>query len=287
MNIYINEKPIEYKLESEKHVSDIIESITKWLNTNGHILISTKLNNELLSEKDSTLSAQTEGKLSFNIAPYSVIMGESLVGLLNNLTVIEKAIKTDSKQFFKKEFNLDTLFSDIELFLNPPELPILKKLFDESKSNSENKEVDLNLLNALKVFKLLTIERTNEFNNPLDELGKVNIFLKSLQNDFEEIAVNLQTQKSGEALQKITSFSEAMGKFNRLIPLIADEDSQTIFIGDQEIKVFLNEFNPILNELVDGFTGDDKILIGDLMEYEIAPRVKLICKFIDSRLKKD
>ena len=47
---------------------------------------------------------------------------------------------------------------------------------------------------------------------------------------------------------------------------------------------YYNELNGFLKELIDAFQINDSVLIGDLLEYEIAPRLEGLIQFIE-RLK--
>ena len=47
---------------------------------------------------------------------------------------------------------------------------------------------------------------------------------------------------------------------------------------------YYNELNSVLKELIDAFHINDSVLIGDLLEYEIAPRLEGLIQFI-KRLK--
>ena len=49
---------------------------------------------------------------------------------------------------------------------------------------------------------------------------------------------------------------------------------------DPERGKLLAEFNPVLKELVAAFGTKDSVLIGDLLEYEIAPRMQRLAPLL-------
>ena len=50
-------------------------------------------------------------------------------------------------------------------------------------------------------------------------------------------------------------------------------------IGDQDFKEFFNGFMAVLPEFLDSFENKDYVLLGDLAEYEILPRLKALSAF--------
>ncbi len=47
-------------------------------------------------------------------------------------------------------------------------------------------------------------------------------------------------------------------------------------IGNKSSKEFYEELNSNLKELIEAFKTNDSVLIGDLLEYEIAPRIEML-----------
>jgi hypothetical protein len=51
-------------------------------------------------------------------------------------------------------------------------------------------------------------------------------------------------------------------------------------IGEERANGFFADFNGILRELLGAFDTKDTVLIGDLLEYEVAPRIELFLSFL-------
>ena len=52
---------------------------------------------------------------------------------------------------------------------------------------------------------------------------------------------------------------------------------------DAERARILVELTPVLRELVDAFGSRDSVLIGDLLEYEVAPRMERIAPLLEKQ----
>ena len=125
--------------------------------------------------------------------------------------------------------------------------------------------------------KIILKERISELSDPLGELIKTTKALKLSQAEINDISVMLQTGKDREALNSIIKFSELSQKTVRLYPLLKNAeifDFEEILINDIKLSEYYNDLNEILSELIEAFTANDSVLIGDLLEYEVAPRLE-------------
>ena len=97
--------------------------------------------------------------------------------------------------------------------------------------------------------------RLSEVLRPEEELRVTAGMLSRTLPEVAEVAILLQQGRDEEAMQRIVRFTELAGKYIRLR-------------GDDEIE----DLHGPLNELVDALDNNDTVLIGDLLEYEVAPR---------------
>lgn len=292
MDIIIDSEKIAFELEKENNIGEVIHGITSWLNENGRLVISTQIDGIKLKDNQLTQDIPLDGELSFNTAPYRDIMITSLKKTEESLSLFSKAVEKNNIALIKKMLNPMAIISDLQTFLPSPEIAILEKQIKHYLSLNKPDETVLieaqkSLIQSFTVFRYKLIERINEFIQPVAELQKVNLFLKKINENIEQIPVNLQTGKAAEAINEITQFTEAIEKFNRTLFLLPEKVTEKQLIGDMPLDKFLEELMPILSELAEGFNNNDIILIGDLMEYEIAPRLKNIINFIDSVAKID
>jgi len=79
-----------------------------------------------------------------------------------------------------------------------------------------------------------------------------------------EVAVQLQTGRDREAMATVTGLSDAI---QRLLPLVS------LLAPDGERERLIVDLNATLRGLVAALEAKDTVLIGDLAEYEVAPRL--------------
>jgi len=103
--------------------------------------------------------------------------------------------------------------------------------------------------------------------------------LSSICEGLEQIPLQLQTNKDSEAKSVITSFANAFDTLCHLISLTAlfPNRFSEFRIEEMDINEYLKDFSPMLQEFEGALSEKDTVLIGDLAEYEIMPRLtKLI-----------
>ena len=79
-----------------------------------------------------------------------------------------------------------------------------------------------------------------------------------------EIAVQLQTGRDREAMAVVTDLCDAVQRLLPLVPFLP---------ADPERERLVTELNAPLRDLQAAFEAKDTVLIGDLAEYEVAPRL--------------
>ena len=127
--------------------------------------------------------------------------------------------------------------------------------------------------------------RIKEYTTPLESLKETASELKCSALEIGEVSLLLQTGKDNKAMEYIIRFSELTEKASRLLTHLQDTGDISLEkekIGeDASIIDFFKSLNAKLNELINAFMVKDMVLIGDLLEYEIAPRLEQLVSFID------
>jgi hypothetical protein len=87
--------------------------------------------------------------------------------------------------------------------------------------------------------------------------------------------VRLQTGQEREAYQELVRFTDHLAKIIRLVPLLAlaGRGVNPAALGDESPSEFYAGLNHNLTELSAAFSAQDSVQIGDLIEYEITPRL--------------
>ena len=78
--------------------------------------------------------------------------------------------------------------------------------------------------------------------------------------------------------QAINKVADSIDQFSYIASLagLFPQDFENILIDDMNFKNFFTEFNTVLSDFEQAFKNNDTVLIGDLSEYEICPRLKAI-----------
>jgi hypothetical protein len=73
-------------------------------------------------------------------------------------------------------------------------------------------------------------------------------------------------------MEIVIGFADTVQALLALVPFLAP---------DPERGKLLAEFTPVLRELVAAFGAKDSVLIGDLLEYEITPRMQRLAPLLE------
>jgi len=115
-----------------------------------------------------------------------------------------------------------------------------------------------------------------EADDPRNALPRVRKALLDALGEIEQVSVLLQTGKDREAMARVISFSELgeslIGIVLRLV--VAPGQKPTLEVAGRPLDTFQAELNTVLKQLLEAFTAHDTVLIGDLLEYEVAPRLR-------------
>ncbi len=86
----------------------------------------------------------------------------------------------------------------------------------------------------------------------------------------------LQSGSNSKAKDSITRFADAVDNFCHITALSAlfPEKFGTINVDGKSLSEFFKDFKPIFNDLNGAMENGDTVLLGDLAEYEISPRLQ-------------
>lgn len=118
-------------------------------------------------------------------------------------------------------------------------------------------------------------ERLEEIRDPAAAMRSASRLYEAERQNLMEVSVRLQTGKDAQAMRSILMFVEIFNKANRILPELVrmGRDAGNLRIDGKPIPEFYDSFNAILRQLMDAFEAKDAVLIGDLAEYEIVPRM--------------
>lgn len=136
---------------------------------------------------------------------------------------------------------------------------------------------ELRLINDIKKLELTCVFEAD-----------VTYSLKGLCTEFShmvpsmtDIPVQFQSGHDNEARKTITKFADDFDFLCHVIALssLFPETFSKTNIEGKSLTAFIVEFKPILHDLEEALKNNDTVLIGDLSEYEIAPRLQSLSNF--------
>ena len=100
----------------------------------------------------------------------------------------------------------------------------------------------------------------------------------------------MQTGKDGRAAETMTLFSALTEKLFRLVFLFARRGTTIEGIevasmdgtGMVSLKTYIEEFSAALRELIAAWENSDTVLVGDLAEYELSPRLSVFAAALEN-----
>lgn len=118
-------------------------------------------------------------------------------------------------------------------------------------------------------------ERLDELRDPGNAMLAAARVFDAIKADLSEVPVRLQTGKDAQAMRTMVLAVELIHKTVRIIPeFMRMEAAPAVDIDGATMPEFYGAFNNVLLELASAFENKDGVLIGDLAEYEIRPRLE-------------
>ncbi|MBI9105219.1 MAG: hypothetical protein JEZ04_00650 [Spirochaetales bacterium] len=296
MEIFINDEKIDFKLEDETMLYQVVDGLASWTAGNGYYIQAIHFDDKKYTAEDPAcrdIPVETVLRLKISAKSRMEIHEENLQLLYQYISLFLKSIEGKNIQLIKDlQVDADSITKLLADFLGEDrdgEETISRKLYKNlialNPENPEKKPEQLQALNTQLVsLKIILNERILELANPLGELQKTTRAMKTSVIEINDISVLLQTGKDREALNSIIKFSELSQKILRIYPLLKNNgiiDIENITIDEKNFSEYYVDLNDILSELLEAFTANDSVLIGDLLEYEVAPRIESLVAALD------
>jgi len=264
MDIFINEKPADITLDTEKNLGEVISGIEQWLSSSGSRIRKISIDN-----KDIPVDALSDAfciaisdikKLDVFVDPWREFAAEALEDLYETCIAYNKAAFDERNNIFaewEKSPAARFLLSDIPDVFNLAK----KTLSGEGLSTAG--------------FAALIEERLRELANPVEELDKSTAGVELITGRLEELPLDMQTGKDQRAAETIQLFSGMGEKLFRIFFILKSEgvSPEDFKIDGLSAKTFVEEFSSTLKELSSAYENQDTVLAGDIAEYELAPRL--------------
>ena len=105
-----------------------------------------------------------------------------------------------------------------------------------------------------------------------------------LIEDMKLISLQFQNGQDKKALVTVTQLADTVDYFCKATALstLFPEKFADVNIDGVAIQDFFGDFMAILTDFEEAFKNSDSVMLGDLAEYEITPRIESIISMIDS-----
>jgi hypothetical protein len=303
MEILLNEKKLEFTLENEKSLGDIVNGIENWVGLSDHIITSLRLGDTDLysepSEKWRNIPLDKVSSLAVTTKSAGEVYITNMETVLNYLILLKNCVKTkdakalnelksgfpfmlQSLSYISRSGNdaeLENRIAGLSVFFNGLE-PGLFTGWTAEKAGKANEMIDF-------IAHRVTAEMEKS-KNPQNALKEILAALRNSIKDITEVSILLQTGKDKRAMEIISEFSDNLQK---LLPVLVAMDRsgeinlKELKVSTQPFRDFYNNLNQVLKQMVEAFNSRDYVLIGDLMEYEIAPKLNELILTCETRIK--
>lgn len=298
MKIYINNIELDFKLENEKDLSQVLRSLQEWLEGEGHHIESVLVNGAALDWDDpdrwkdtpvaevekieltSLNSLELKVQYLHALHQFFMLLKRSLEEknrpLMNEVMRDYQSMRTYLNAVFpgRKEGEGQTLAEKIDNFLSET------GLLTSGELPQDPGELLALISSLIGVFS----ELIRELTSPLSEILAAARSLKEIVPQLGEVSILLQTGKDKDAMDTVIRFTECSQKLIRIYPYLKTKgllDTQNAKVDNLGFDEYYIDLNRILLELTQAFSANDSVLIGDLLEYEVAPRLENLIVFLN------
>ena len=293
MRLTINDEDISYSLENEKTLGEIVHGIRAWLAAAGFIITGLRADDrDLLQSPDGSwgvVGVDTVRSLGvtathtgdMKIAHWRMVdrwlaMLEEEVGRSTTGTLPGKGSADPLEEL------LEGLPQTLEGLAANPFLPPgsdAGKRFEAAFTGqaatavrSWSPETRTEAVGVIQRLRSLVQARIDDAAHPRESLSRCAGLLRGSMAELREVSVLLQTGRDKPAMDIVIRFTDIVQSLMDILPFLAP---------DPERARLLSELTPVLQELVAAFGSRDSVLIGDLLEYEVAPRVEKITPLLE------
>ncbi|MEI6385308.1 MAG: hypothetical protein WCQ50_01650 [Spirochaetota bacterium] len=284
MQLRVNGEPIPLAFGGDDSIGQVLSRADEVLEQTGSVIVGLSLDGQNVDpESFPTLrdrSISEAGIIDIIAQSSSDYRAKAIDLFLDLLAIGARAVKGEDELWAAFLDNVTEFVKDLSGLFPADELSFLKD-FEDTLATSLGEGLPPATAQrsavALRIEGLGTFfrERLAELRDPVSETRRTASLYVAEAEELRELPVRLQTGKESEAMRTIVMFIEIFNKVIRLIPELRKRgiDTDMIRIDDLGLEAFHVAFNEILRGFSKAIEDRDSVLIGDLAEYELAPRM--------------
>jgi len=287
VQVTVNGQPIDYTLEGERLLGDVVGSIEKWLNGARMVVTSLRLGDrELASVPEPSwarLPIDGLARLDITACSPAELEREQITVIGSYLEQLEAAFRGGGA------LPAGTLASVVDF------ASTMRRLLDLSAGSPAEKalgELERLLaggtpdavhawpqgireraLGAVETLRHALRVRSVEIERPAEALRSTADELGESARDLPEVSLLLQTGRDEKAMATIGRFSELLQSVLRAVARLGPAASAGgTLVEGRRVEDFVGDLNGVLKQAIEALESRDSVLLGDLLEYEVAPR---------------
>lgn len=302
MDIYIMGNKIDYTIDKERTIKDIVENIAEIVSSYGHSITELRIDGKPFSVDDPLLESieiKTVSNLEVDTASYfeiSTSLLHSLVPYTQNLRKHINEGNIDFETFDQaRSWVIEVLITSINILFtfSPRSEYVLRRneivdfisnfTYNELQNNTRKSEF-MKKLDELEIF-------LNDITKVLDRISQEgNLFFDTtIDNDLsnilrliDDIPLKLQTGNDEEALKGIYEFSEIFINLIEFLRYVIRSSGSKLFSDYLQSFDFskFDSINSIIESIIDSVQKRDFVSASDLISYELKPLVEELNNFI-------
>ncbi len=280
MTITINNESIDFTLEKEQSAGAVMQAVSSWLEESGMLVKEVKMNGHtiLLGEEDWKNQPLEDVK---SIDIQAVDLREARIHQLQTARDYFNLLHQAASEADREQLEeLADSFNDVQKLLahllgngSQPANPgvytegLEKAGFFPSKAaDAEAPSSDFEAIaGEATSITLLLDQRLRETASPEQEALSASLMLAKLAENLEDVAVQLQTGNDKAAMDTIIVLTELLQTLMRSLAWLP---------GAESALSIARELNGIFAEMEEAMKLSDTVLLGDLLEYEMKPRLQ-------------
>jgi len=249
----------------KKTIAQVMAGIEQWLSGSGHRLSGLSVDGQAadLSSLDNIFAREIDKVKTLEIltTPITELGIMSLANLLEDINEFD-ALSFDGRSgFFAKWKESPQAVFALE------QMPDLFSFFENTFVNGAFSTQSL---------RSITEEWLREIQTPADEFKNLRPIIEETCARLIDLPLDIQTGKDARAAQTVQFFSGITEKIFRVYRQMDIQGYITKDDAKESLAGQINDFNKVVKEFLLAFEKNDTVLIGDLAEYEIAPRLQNI-----------
>ena len=263
MHIFINEEPVDIVIEEEKTVGDVLAGIDAWLSDSENRISGLRINEEALClatmAKAFEQSLEHIDSLNITVSTWDSLAVEALLNSQEALSFYTAG--SDDKAQIKKAWEESAAARFLSQHIPDTFALLAKTLAGEANPAETAQTLD---------------ERIREFVDTNEEARKLGKLISSLVERLEELPLDIQTAHDQKVAETVNIFSLTVDKLLRIIRILRMQDvniMENVVIDNQPFSLFIENFTALLGEFLTAYEANDVVLLGDLAEYELSPRL--------------